>query len=67
MRWDELPTRAEPTWGDVLAVGREVLPASLEQLEESVDVHSLVNFQFTSGTTGAPKAAMLSHLYVETL
>ena len=34
---------------------------TVEDLTTSRDCHELCNFQFTSGTTGAPKAAMLTH------
>lgn len=61
MRWDQLPHRLEPTWDDVLDAARSVEYSELESLEKTVDVKALVNLQFTSGTTGAPKAAMLSH------
>ncbi|KIW58076.1 hypothetical protein PV05_02626 [Exophiala xenobiotica] len=35
--------------------------ATLNQAESQVRCEDIVNLQFTSGTTGAPKAAMLSH------
>lgn len=60
-RWDQLPHRLEPTWDDVLDAARSVDSSELEQLEKTIDADSTVNLQFTSGTTGAPKAAMLTH------
>ncbi|GIK05041.1 acyl-CoA synthetase member 2 mitochondrial [Aspergillus viridinutans] len=35
--------------------------STLRQAESTVHCREVVNFQFTSGTTGVPKAAMLSH------
>ncbi|KAJ5786992.1 hypothetical protein N7457_001982 [Penicillium paradoxum] len=36
--------------------------ARLERAEELVNADDVVNLQFTSGTTGSPKAAMLTHI-----
>ncbi|KAI8986699.1 acetyl-CoA synthetase-like protein [Trametes punicea] len=33
----------------------------LENIVRSLDVHDVINLQFTSGTTGAPKAVSLTH------
>ena len=33
----------------------------LQELKDAVDVHDAVNIQFTSGTTGSPKGATLTH------
>lgn len=61
-RWDDIPN-PPMTWNDVLSLGDAVDPAALRSAEDSVDPYSTVNIQFTSGTTGSPKAAMLSHQY----
>lgn len=63
-RWDDLPPGVEApmTWDDVLRKADSVAPSALESIEKTVDVHSTANIQFTSGTTGSPKAAMLTHL-----
>ncbi|PGH09908.1 hypothetical protein AJ80_07618 [Polytolypa hystricis UAMH7299] len=60
-RWDQLPGKPPATWDDVLSMADSVSPAALESLEKTVDIHSTANIQFTSGTTGSPKAAMLTH------
>ncbi|KAJ2892306.1 hypothetical protein MKZ38_010009 [Zalerion maritima] len=46
---------------DFVAKGQSVPACQLEDLEKAVDCRDVCNFQFTSGTTGDPKAAMLSH------
>jgi mevalonyl-CoA ligase len=50
------------TYEDVL--GEASLPHTrkiVDDLTKSVDCHEVCNFQFTSGTTGEPKATTLTH------
>ena len=35
----------------------------LSTVQKTLSEHDVVNLQFTSGTTGSPKAAMLTHQY----
>ncbi|KAL1835373.1 hypothetical protein VTJ49DRAFT_6915 [Mycothermus thermophilus] len=49
------------TYQDLLAQGSRVDPDHLHQAEAKVLPHLVCNLQFTSGTTGNPKAAMLTH------
>lgn len=63
-RWDQLETKPKTTWDTVLALASTVTPDSLERIESAVNLHSTANIQFTSGTTGSPKATMLTHSYV---
>ncbi|KAF7181263.1 hypothetical protein CNMCM7691_000481 [Aspergillus felis] len=52
------------TWDEILHAGRLVTKSTLNQAESTVRCREEVIFQFTSGTTGVPKAAMLSHFNV---
>ncbi len=47
------------TWGDLLAAAGQVPPDRLEEIE--LDPDEAINIQFTSGTTGFPKAVLLTH------
>ncbi|KAJ4252788.1 hypothetical protein NW762_010694 [Fusarium torreyae] len=62
LRSEEAPDESLAQWEDVLHSAGSISEAELAKHEETVDPDSIVNFQFTSGTTGSPKAAMLSHL-----
>lgn len=35
----------------------------LSEIQKTLSEHDVINLQFTSGTTGSPKAAMLTHQY----
>jgi long-chain acyl-CoA synthetase len=49
------------TWDEFLTLGKDVSDASFDQALASVKPEDLATFVYTSGTTGPPKAVMLTH------
>jgi fatty-acyl-CoA synthase len=49
------------TWPEVLAAGAQVAAETLDDISASLDPDEAINIQYTSGTTGFPKAVVLSH------
>ena len=52
-------------WDDMLALPARSAPDAVAQLARDVDPEGLAMLVYTSGTTGAPKAVMLSHKGIE--
>jgi fatty-acyl-CoA synthase len=51
-------------WRDLMAMDGQTSLESLRQREASLSCHDGINIQYTSGTTGSPKGATLSHYNV---
>jgi fatty-acyl-CoA synthase len=49
------------TWAEVLAAGEAISETALQEVTSTLDRDDAINIQFTSGTTGFPKAVLLSH------
>jgi fatty-acyl-CoA synthase len=58
----EAPEPGGPSWDEFLAGGDKVSDGALEDRRRTVRPQDTSQIQFTSGTTGFPKGAELSHL-----
>jgi fatty-acyl-CoA synthase len=49
------------SWSDMVAAGSQIADQELARVSSALSPEQPINIQYTSGTTGFPKAAMLSH------
>lgn len=49
------------TWAEVLDTGERISTKELDEVSASLDCDDSINIEYTSGTTGFPKAVELSH------
>jgi fatty-acyl-CoA synthase len=55
------PSSGTMSFDDLMAAGQELDAAVLESIAADLDADQVFNIQFTSGTTGTPKGATLTH------
>src|SRR5438445_6266416 len=49
------------SWSELLGWAEQVVPETVAERQAELDFDEVINIQYTSGTTGFPKGAMLTH------
>ena len=57
----ERPAKGFMLWQEVVVAASDITDDTLEQVTASLDRDEAINIQYTSGTTGFPKAVLLTH------
>lgn len=61
IKMGDTPCPGMLTFSEVLVSKADIQRETIDALSHDIDRHDAINIQFTSGTTGSPKGATLSH------